>query len=173
MARTWMIVSQPFLRRLVFAKVDLTQQQFEHTQLIAEQKRIPERRIAMQEEIAQVASKQYKQLARKLHTDKGGSQDRFEEIKYAEMVLSDIRHTEKGGKTGPNLLVEYINMNDHDAFDSMLQRINMVREIKLAPRISVCIVHAKGKLVWLGKRYNMLKRIFHWCTTFFSVLQEI
>eukprot|EP00729_Bicosta_minor_P001890 gene1890-22492_t len=128
MARTWMIVSQPFLRRLVFAKVDLTQQQFEHTQLIAEQKRIPERRIAMQEEIAQVASKQYKQLARKLHTDKGGSQDRFEEIKYAEMVLSDIRHTEKGGKTGPNLLVEYINMNDHDAFDSMLQRINMAEQ---------------------------------------------
>ena len=82
----------------------------------------------MQEEIAQLASKQYKQLARKFHTDKGGSQERFEEIKYAQMVLTDIRHTERGGKTGPNLLVEYINMNDHLAFDSMLQRINMAEQ---------------------------------------------
>jgi hypothetical protein len=113
---TWQIVSQPFLRRLVFAKVELALAQHEHQQLVAEQRRIPERRIAMQEEIAGVAVKQYRALARKVHTDKGGDGDRFEQIKFAHQILTDIRHTDRGGNTGPNLLAQYLQQNDHEAF---------------------------------------------------------
>ena len=104
---------------------------------------IPIHRQKLQDEIAQVADRQYKALARKFHADKGGDPARFDEIKSAKSVLVDTQHTQEHPNRGPNLLYQYVLKNDHKVW---LQEQNAS-----ASAVQHAKVKVSGKYIARGK----------------------
>eukprot|EP00039_Didymoeca_costata_P013992 m.219808 g.219808 ORF g.219808 m.219808 type:complete len:1401 (-) comp15917_c1_seq1:95-4297(-) len=114
MEQAWSILSKAPLRRLVFAKIDQQQAVNEYSVLVAEQHSLPQRRAQIQSEVAAMAKKEYRNLARKYHADKGGDSEKFEQIKLGEKILTDTGHT--ANPEAPNLMLKYIQTSSHDTF---------------------------------------------------------
>jgi hypothetical protein len=137
----WTVVLTPVFRRLAFAKLLLAEAITELERLQLERTRIPHQRDELQAEIAKIANKQYRQLARKFHTDKGGEKGKFDEIKLAQRVITDTAYKDaKSGKS--NLLMDYINRRDHKEFMDLLGE----DEAKEAKAGVSATIHAKKKV---------------------------
>mmetsp|Transcript_23593 Transcript_23593/g.70567 ORF Transcript_23593/g.70567 Transcript_23593/m.70567 type:complete len:1201 (+) Transcript_23593:224-3826(+) len=138
----WTVVFTAVFRRLAFAKLLLAEASSELERLKQERMRVPQLRDEVQREIAKVATKQYRLLAKKYHTDRGGGdEDKFNEIKLAQRVITDTAYKDaKGG--GSNLLFDYITRRDHDKFMVALKQ-DEVRQAKSAAVSTT--VHAMKK----------------------------
>lgn len=136
----WTVVLTPVFRRLAFAKLLLAEASTELERLQLEKSRIPHQRDELQAEIAKIANKQYRQLARKFHTDKGGDKAKFDEIKLAQRVITDTSYKDPKSSKG-NLLMDYITRRDHNEFMDLMKD----DEAKDAKAGVSATLHAKKK----------------------------